>query len=537
MKRITLLLALTMCVTYGYSQYYYIPFLNSPGNPGGLNTLDEYPVGGGLDPSWNSIHVGPASSPEWSTTETIPFTFNFNGTAVTQYKASSSGVLTFDVSAVTVPSYTNASLPDTSIPDKSIMVWGLEASSGNDNIVTQTFGTAGSRQHWIFFSSYNLPGGDLTTCWIYWSIVLEEGTDNIYIVDQRKDGNGGCTASLSVGIQLDNATAFDVTGTPLVTSLAGTDASDADNNYYQFTFGTQAVFDLTVTNIDMQTDVLLSDGPFEVKGTIENWGSSDLFSYDLNYTVDGGTTEIFKVVTNVLSGTSHDFTHGTDWMPPAEGTYNIEIWATKLNNNNPDENTANDKLDIDIVVDILDYDLTALSIDLPSTIDAAEGPFAIEGQIDNLGSETITYLTLNYKVNGGLTVAAIITNISIPLGGTYNYSHPITWDPQSTGSHTIELWASGLNGFPDDVTSNDVVAKTVTVTGNVGIEELENVFDISLYPNPAQEQFNVVLSLEERMTKVSMEVHNILGVKVMEIPVNNYSNGKHTITINTSSLP
>jgi hypothetical protein len=179
MKKIyTFLFILTIISLNVTSQYYYLPSIN-PGNPGGLNTLDEYPLGSGLSNTWTSI-LGPSnSSPTWSSVETIPFNFNFNGGPVTQYKVSSSGVLTFSTSASTAPSYLNSALPDVSIPDNSIVIWGLEGSGSNDNIVTQTFGTAGSQQHWVFFASYTAGGS-----WSYWSIVLEEGTDNIYIVDQ-----------------------------------------------------------------------------------------------------------------------------------------------------------------------------------------------------------------------------------------------------------------------------------------------------------------------------------------------------------------
>ena len=65
-----------------------------------------------------------------------------------------------------------------SIPNNSIVIWGIEGTGSSDEIVTKTFGTSGSQQHWVFFSSYTGGGS-----WSYWSIVLEEGSDKIYIVD------------------------------------------------------------------------------------------------------------------------------------------------------------------------------------------------------------------------------------------------------------------------------------------------------------------------------------------------------------------
>ena len=133
------------------AQYYYLPSTTN-GNPGGINTDSEYPVGGGLSTTWTTISTAPAATPAWSTTQTIPFTFQFNGSAVTQFKVSTSGILTFDVNATTAPGYTKAALPDASIPDNSVCIWGLASVGTNDLIVTKTFGTAPNRQQWVMFS-------------------------------------------------------------------------------------------------------------------------------------------------------------------------------------------------------------------------------------------------------------------------------------------------------------------------------------------------------------------------------------------------
>ena len=97
--------ALALLATPAAAQYYYLPG-SVNGNPGGINTDSEYPVGGGLATSWTTISAAPAASPAWSTVQTLPFAFNFNGSPVTQYKVSTSGVLTFDANAATAPSYT-----------------------------------------------------------------------------------------------------------------------------------------------------------------------------------------------------------------------------------------------------------------------------------------------------------------------------------------------------------------------------------------------------------------------------------------------
>jgi hypothetical protein len=64
----------------------------------------------------------------------------------------------------------------------SVCVWGLQMKAG-DNIISKTFGTAPNRQHWIQFNSCS--EANLQSGWTYWSIVLEETSNKIYIVDQR----------------------------------------------------------------------------------------------------------------------------------------------------------------------------------------------------------------------------------------------------------------------------------------------------------------------------------------------------------------
>ena len=152
MKRILTLLSVVLSALTVHAQYYYLPSTTN-GNPGGLNADSEYPVGGGLSTTWTSISSPNASTPQWSSINAIPFSFDFNGSAVTHYKVSTSGVLTFDTAAVTPPSYTKGTLPNAGIPDKSVCIWGLAGPGANDIIVKKTFGSAPNRQHWVFFAS------------------------------------------------------------------------------------------------------------------------------------------------------------------------------------------------------------------------------------------------------------------------------------------------------------------------------------------------------------------------------------------------
>ena len=75
--------------------------------------------------------------------------------------------------------------------------------------------------------------------WSCWSIVLEESANKIYIVDQRRSGSSN--PQITAGVQYNYSTAVMVAGSPkALSNLAGSDASPADNHYYEFTNNVQA---------------------------------------------------------------------------------------------------------------------------------------------------------------------------------------------------------------------------------------------------------------------------------------------------------
>ena len=233
-KLITSIVVCLFFANVAFAQYYYLPHLTTNQNPGGLNSDPEVPFGSPTLPAdWVQINTSPTNTtPVWSPDQTIPFAFSFNGNPVTQYKVSSSAILTFDIAtALSAPTYTKAALPNAAIPDNSVCIWGLASLGTNDNILTKVFGTAPNRQLWIQFSSYGYGTvASSGTIYTYWSIVLEETTNHIYIVDQRTGGYAG-TNKVSAGIQINATTATSITGSPNLSSIAGSDASPANNVY------------------------------------------------------------------------------------------------------------------------------------------------------------------------------------------------------------------------------------------------------------------------------------------------------------------
>ncbi|MEZ5047623.1 MAG: T9SS type A sorting domain-containing protein [Chitinophagaceae bacterium] len=343
MKKLLLLsLFMFSAIAVINAQYWQIPNPNANTNPNALNTDDEYPSGSGLPTGWSTILSGSNTSPNWSAAQTIPFSFSFNGAPATSYIVSSSGVLTFDVAtSLAAPSYTKAALPNASIPNNSICIWGMNGSGSNDLIMTKVFGTTPNRQLWIHFNSYGYnttmsDGSNFT----YWSIVLEEGSNNIYIVDQRTGGFAN-TNKVSAGIQINNTTAYSVATSPDLLSLATTDPSPADNSYYTFIYGTQPAYD--VQGLQVATEDFVVQGNVALAAKLRNLGSTTITSLTLNYTVDGGSTVSAPITgLNIAPLATTTITHTTPWNASALGAHTINIWASNLNVSNADANTSND---------------------------------------------------------------------------------------------------------------------------------------------------------------------------------------------------
>jgi len=419
MKKITLALFVLFGMALNAQIYYYLP--PAPGNPGGLNTDDEFPVGGGLSATWTVI-LGPSQSASgaWSPSQTVPFSFQFNGLAETSYKVSSTGVLTFNTAATSVPGSTPASLPSSSIPDKSIMAWGITGTGASDQIVTKTFGTAPNRQHWIFFTSYTMPGA--ASSWSYWSIVLEETTNNIYIVDQR---NANGTLSATLGVQVNSTTAYAVAGSPNVGHLSGNDATAADNFYYAFLVGPQPAYDAKGLSVDMPNFVTVPNAPFSVKGEFQNLGTATITTATINYKIDGGAT-VSAPVTGLSLNTfaTATITHPTSWNG-AIGTHNVEVWLSNLNGN-ADVNPSNDKVSKTVNV-----------------VGNATERFPLY--------ETFTSSTCPPCVPANTNMEALFnnaTNLDEQVSLKYQMSWPGTGDPYLTAEGTARRGYYAINSVP-----------------------------------------------------------------------------------------
>jgi len=238
MKKIYLTFLTVFCLSASQAQYS-VTYFADGGNPGALQNEDEFDGGG----SWTQILANAsisAYSNVYSSVQTIPFTFQFNGSAVTQYKVSNTGYLTFTTTHPTAISSTIVStLPAASIPANSICAWGIymDNQSSFGKVDYKVFGTVGTRQLWIRFRSFYNPNGTDGFDFTYWAIVLEEGSNKIYVCREWEIDFSGVWQNfpVSVGVQISTSTAIQAPGNPISIAKVNTSNFSSDNDYWAFT--------------------------------------------------------------------------------------------------------------------------------------------------------------------------------------------------------------------------------------------------------------------------------------------------------------
>lgn len=288
--------------------------------------------------------------------QTLPFTWDFYGQAVTGFYISDNGYITFDPAAKgSQPS--NLSLPDTNAPRNAIFAMWDElnvfrtASTGDYLIHTWSYGTVPNRVfviHW-FNVHHESKLADADTRFFFAIRLFESGPKRFDIVHDMKIYTT-VTSTATVGMQdLTGTKGMMIPGSPAY-NFPSLGSAQTDDAVYEFYEGTQPVYDMSVTSISINKYQKISSA-VPVTGNIRNMGSQNVTSFTLNYSIDGGAAVSQPVsVSPILPGEVYTFKHPTDWMTPAtEKTYNIVVWATNINGNN-DANTSNDSMDFDVQV-------------------------------------------------------------------------------------------------------------------------------------------------------------------------------------------
>ena len=175
------------------------------------------------------------------------------------------------------------------------------------------------------------------------------------------------------------------------------------------------------------------------------------------YSTDGSN---WTTVQNITSGSS-------DWQDMyfdiSNATGNDSVWLAFRYGDGGGWNYGMAIEDLVVYVPY-NYDFTTTSIDLYPVQGLNNAPFTISGEIQNIGGQTVNSLDINYQINNtGTVYTASLTNLNLAPFATYQFSHTTTWTPSSTGTYTLEAWASNLDGTTDQNTSNDKLSKQIQV--------------------------------------------------------------------------
>lgn len=287
---------------------------------------------------------------------TMPFSnWKFFGKPVTQFKVSSSGYITFDLTQ-TADITANTTLPNAAAPKNAIFAfWDnltIQALTQNGNTYpsdAKTF-TYGSSPNRVFVVQWRLTGTSGATAGTnvtYFAIrMYESGSFDVV------NNYGFGTFTATVGAQNDDATiGLMVNGSPSM-NFGGNNGSydETKCTVYNFVSGTQPNYDAALSKL-IFTPVVSKGTNVTLKGMITNFGKNDLSALKVYYSIDGGpkVTGTLGTLTTVNSGGTENFDFPTPLNFATTGNKVIKAWIDRPNLL-VDENPNNDTLTMNIFV-------------------------------------------------------------------------------------------------------------------------------------------------------------------------------------------
>ncbi|HBS85338.1 MAG: hypothetical protein A2W91_16150 [Bacteroidetes bacterium GWF2_38_335] len=302
--------------------------------------------------------TAPNNDSDCSLTAAEPVTitiFNNGGVALSGFQASYSinggAPVTETVAATIAPAasynYTFTATANLSALDYYDMVFDLnitgDANAANDGWTTEVRNTDGV----IIFEVQSDATGDQEVfitnsaaeeVWYHgpyqWDLTTVDQIcvldDDCYTIEFNAGGSNTVIADYN-GTEIYNEA---LTGSATIYAIGGNCAA-LDASLDALTF---PGYTLPSTNVN-------------ITGTVQNVGSTNITSYSVSYTIDGGASVGTYNVTgvNIATGGTHDFTHNVPFNTATEDTYTIEVTVSNVNGAT-DENLSNNVLSKSLLV-------------------------------------------------------------------------------------------------------------------------------------------------------------------------------------------
>lgn len=552
-----------------HAQYYQSGSV-APGNPGGLNTDSDVYFKTVAPPPGSTILVNYPYAKnytlQYTPSQTIPFAFNFNGGPVTQYKISTSGYITFSKTAVTPVGPSNVALPTATLPDSSICVWGLAGASDGGQVYTKVYGTSPNRQLWIVYWFSGNPTD--TNSQNMWSIVLEETTNNIYMVDMwgniTNDPAGKYNPlHLTVGLQVNPTTGYQVSASPNLISHTWS-PGNSENIYYEFSPNPASAYTPQVKMPLFEEFMQASCHPCYVatpnldsvltnNKTICNPVRYHVWYPGVDY-MDSVTIGPFVYARAqtyyAVPGVPDAKLDGSSDVYPGSGSFNsassviIRDEAAigspfTINITSATYNPLTNKYSVSADIKAFYPFSSGLIAQAVLTVDTLK--YAKDQSTEDPGNNSKYLLDFPnvaedmMPTSGGSTLGSFTVGQTQTINLSWTKDHPWGSSPNSSGGKYDSTTASITVFVQNNGTKYIYQSAAAPFTTLLGVKEISNVSYFEIYPNPTNSTANIAFTLDNKQN-VTIEMFNLLGEKVYEQNEGRMDAGSHNVAIEKGSL-
>jgi hypothetical protein len=311
------------------------------------------------DAAGTAIFTGQTATPVTSTLSSainIPFSnWKFYGNTVTQFKVSSSGYITFDLTQTT-DNTANTTLPNVAAPKSAIFAFwdnlSLQpvvqgANTFPSDVKTFTVGSSPNRMFVIQWRLAGTAGTSVGTNVTYFAIRLYEA-GNFDVVHNY--GFGTFTATM--GVQDESQTkGFMLAGSPNK-NFGGADGSydETKSDVYKFNYGIQPNYEIGLNKITLPAIVKKATNT-DMNVTVQNFGKTNLAYLKVSYSVDGGApvTRALSTLNTINTGGLESFNFPTPLNFATSGIKTLKVWIDSPNQNE-DQDKTNDTTVISVFV-------------------------------------------------------------------------------------------------------------------------------------------------------------------------------------------
>lgn len=276
---------------------------------------------------------------------------------------------------------------------------------------------------------------------------------------------------------------------------------------------------------DIEVPEFLCESEVAPKVTIQNMGNETMTSLDIRYNVNGGPIQTYNWTGSLATAATEEvtlpavsFTHmqeNTVWV--STGSPNGQVDEVYGNNDatatfEPAKNSGVN-VDIIIVTDNYGSETTWRVRDPNGSVIASGGPYT-DG-----GSQTFTENLTN--LSPGCHTFEIDDSFGDGICCAYGQGS------FSIESNNATVYTGGEFGSSDE--------RIFNVGGTLGVNDLELVSEVSVYPNPVRDNARVAFNLAENGV-VTLDVINVLGATVVSENLGERATGNHVIDLNADRL-